>query len=285
MKHRATARRKSIKHKMYMTDLDHSSTGFYTVLIVLTVSSKPTMPGVRPLNHPAFLQGRKAFPAIWTCLHFDVPAWTILSHPGLQTVLVILLIRQDHDETRKVVWLDVPEQERCRHTIIKPRTGHENGQQQTQRIDQQMPLAPVDLLAAIIPPLGASHLGGLDGLTINAHGAGRGLAPHGHTSPLAQGLDYLGPCPIVAPLDKVVIDGTLGQQIVRQHIPLAATAIQVEQCIQDFPHVDLPRAPSSWALLGGGDHRSHDGPLLVRQIRGIFSPRLIFLYHVCALLY
>src|SRR6516164_9710841 len=59
MKHRATARSESIQHKMYMTDLDHSSTGFYTVLIVLTVSSTPTMPGVRPLNHPTFLQGRK----------------------------------------------------------------------------------------------------------------------------------------------------------------------------------------------------------------------------------
>jgi len=120
------------------------------------------MPGVRPLNHPAFLQGRKAFCTGWTCLHFDVPAWTMLSHPGVQSVIVILLIRKDRDETWKVVWLDVLEQERCRHTIIKSRTGNENGQQQAQRIDQQMPLAPIDLLAAIIPTLGASHLGGLD---------------------------------------------------------------------------------------------------------------------------
>src|SRR5438876_2039988 len=139
MKHRATARSKSVQHKMYMTDLDHSSTGFHSVLIVLTVSSTPTMPGVRPRNHPAFLQGRKAFRAGWPCLHFDVPAWTMLSHPGVQCVIVILLIRKDRDETRKVVWGDVPKQERCRHTIIKTRTGNENGQQQAQRIDQQMP--------------------------------------------------------------------------------------------------------------------------------------------------
>src|SRR5712691_5598919 len=177
MKHRATARSESIQHKMSMTDLDHSRTGFYTVLIVLPVSSTPTMPGVRPLHHPALLHGRKAFRAGWTCLHFDVPAWTMLSHPGVQSVIVILLIRKDRDETRKVVWVDVPEQERCRHTNIKTRTGNENGQQQAQRIDQQMPRAPVDLLAAIIPPLGASHLGGLDFFNLNAHGAGRGLAP------------------------------------------------------------------------------------------------------------
>jgi hypothetical protein len=76
----------------------------------------------------------------------------------------------------------------------------------------------------------------------------------------------------------------LGQQIMRQHLPLAATAVQGAQRIQDFPHVDLPRAPSSGVLFGGWDHRSHEGPWLVCQIRGIFSPQLIFLYHACALL-
>ena len=79
----------------------------------------------------------------------------MLSHPGVQSVIVILLIRKNRDETRKMVGVDVPEQERCRHPIIKPGTGNEHGQQQAQRIDQQMPLAPVDLLATIIPPLRA----------------------------------------------------------------------------------------------------------------------------------
>src|SRR5262245_30507516 len=225
----------------------YKSWHYQTILIVLTVSSKSTMPGVCPFNYPALLQGRKAFRARETCLHFDVPVWTMLSHPGVQSVIVILLIRKDRHETRKVVWGGLPEQERGRHTIIKPRTGNEHGQSQAQRIDQQMPLTPLNLLAAIISPLRTSHLGGLDRLTINAHGTARGCAPRSRTGPLAQDLDHLGPCPIIAPLDKVVIDRTLGQHIVRQHIPLAATAIQVEQCIQDFPHIDLPRAPSSWA--------------------------------------
>src|SRR5262249_47952403 len=105
MKHRVTTRSESVQHQMYMTDLDHSRTGCYSVLIVLTVSSTPAMPGVRPLNNPAFLQGRKTVRAGWPCLHFDVPAWTILSHPGVQSVSVILLIRKDRDETRKVVWV------------------------------------------------------------------------------------------------------------------------------------------------------------------------------------
>jgi hypothetical protein len=65
-----------------------------------------------------------------------------------------------------MVGVDVPEQERGRHSIIQPGTGNEYGQQQAQRIDQQMPLTPIDLLATIVPPLRAAHLGGLDRLTI-----------------------------------------------------------------------------------------------------------------------
>ena len=130
------------------TDLDHRSTGFYTALIVLTVPSVPTMPGVRPLNHPAFLQRREAFRALWTRLDLDAPPRTMLGHPGVQGVIVILLIRKDRHETRKVVWRDVAEQERGGHPIIEPGTGNTDSEQQPQRIDQQMPLAPFDFLAA-----------------------------------------------------------------------------------------------------------------------------------------
>src|SRR6266852_1381827 len=200
----------SVQHKMNITDLDHSSTGFDTSLIVLTVPAVPAMPGVRPLNHPTFRQGREAFRARGTRLHFDAPAGTMLSHPGVQSVIVIRLLRKDRDETWKVVWLDLTEQDRCRHPSIQPGTRHEDGQQQAQRIDQQMPLAAVAFLATIIPTLGASHLGGLDRLALNAGGTGGGLTPRCHAGPFAQGLDQLGPCSIVAPLGKVVIDSALG---------------------------------------------------------------------------
>ena len=104
-----------MQHKMSMTDLHPSPTGFYRVLIVRTVSSTLAMPGVRPLNHPAFLQGRKALRASWPCLHFAVPAWTMLRHPGVQRVIVIRLTRKHCDETRKMGGVDVPEQAGGRH--------------------------------------------------------------------------------------------------------------------------------------------------------------------------
>ena len=145
---------KPIQHKINITDFDHSSTGFYTSLIVLTVSTGPTIPSVRTLNHPAFLQWREAFRALWTCLHFEVPPRTMRCHPGFEGVIVILRIRKDRDETRKIVRRDEAEQDRGRHPVIQTGAGHEDGEQQPQRIHQQMPLAPFDFLAAIIPARG-----------------------------------------------------------------------------------------------------------------------------------
>src|SRR2546428_2510198 len=101
-----------------------------------------------------------------------------------------------------------------------------------------MPLAPVDFLAAILPALRPSSLGGLDRLALDARGTGGGLAPGFHPSPLAQGPDQLRPCPLVTPLGTIVIDGTFGQHIMRQQIPLAATSVQGEQRIQDWLKMD-----------------------------------------------
>src|SRR3989441_7201103 len=284
MKLRATTRIKLIKHKINVTDLDHSSTGFYASLIVLTISTGPTIPSVRALNHPAFLQWREAFRTLWTCLDFEVPPRPMRCHPGVEGVIVILRIRKDRDETRKIVRLDVAEQERGRHPVIQTGAGNEDSDQQPQRIHQQMPLAPFDFFAAIIPALRAPDLGGLDRLAIDAHGTGGGLAPRFHARAFAHGLDHLGPCPVVAPLGKVVIDSALGQQIMRQHVPLAAAPVQIENRVEDFPHVDLTRAPSTWTLRGRRNQRFHDCPLLVCKIRGILLSRLVFLQHARALL-
>src|SRR5262249_48598193 len=146
----------------------HSSTGFYCGRILLTVSATPTLPGVRPLNHPAFLQGWKALRADWPRRHCDVPAWTMLSPPGRQSLMVLLLIRNNRAATRTMGGGDAAEPERGRHPISKTGTGNEHGQHPAQRIDQQMPLTPRDLLATIVPPLRAAHRGGLDRLTLTA---------------------------------------------------------------------------------------------------------------------
>ena len=204
MKRRTTTGSKPVQHKMYMTDLYHSSATFCTVLIVLAVPAIPAMPGVCPLHHPAFRQRRETWRARWTRLDFDAPASTMCGHPGIQGMVMRLLSRKDRAEPRKGLGRDVAEQDRGRHASIKTGTGNQDNPSQAQRIDQQMPLAPVDCLAPIIPTLGAFRRGGLDRWAIDARGTGGGCTPRCHAGPLASGLDQLGPSPVVAPLGNVV---------------------------------------------------------------------------------
>src|SRR5262249_12942595 len=154
MKGRTIAWGKPMKHKINITDLDHRRTRFHTALIVLTVAPIPPIPGVRTLNDPAFLQWREAFHALWTRLHLDAPTGPMLGHPGVQGMVMILLVRKDRHKTWQVMGGDVAEQERGRHPIIKTRTGNEDSQHQTQRTDHQMPLTPFDFLAPSYPRAG-----------------------------------------------------------------------------------------------------------------------------------
>ena len=124
MKRGVTAGSESVQHKMNMTHLDHGRTGFCAALIVLAVPAIPAMPGVRPLNHPTFLQRREAFRALWPRLHLYAPRGPMRGHPGIQGMVVILLIRKDRAEPWKVVGCDVAEQDRGCHTIIETSAGN-----------------------------------------------------------------------------------------------------------------------------------------------------------------
>jgi hypothetical protein len=107
------------------------------------------MPRVRPLDPPAFLQRRAAFRPRWPRLDLDAPTGSMLSHPGLQVVLVRLLIRKDRHQTWTGLGWDEAKEPRSRHAIGETRTGHEARQDHAAGIDHQMPLAPCDFLAPI----------------------------------------------------------------------------------------------------------------------------------------
>src|SRR5215475_8964169 len=93
----------SMQHKMHMTALDHRRTRCDPALIVLTVAPIPPMPRVCARNHPAFRQWGEAFSALGMCLHLDAPPGPRRGHPGVQRMVVILLIRKDRHETREVL--------------------------------------------------------------------------------------------------------------------------------------------------------------------------------------
>ena len=127
-----------------------------------------------------------------------------------------------------------------------------------------MTLPPGDLLASIVVPI-ISDFSRLDGLAVDAAGAGVLVLSEGDPHRLAQGVEDLLPGAIVAPLGEVFVDGALGRQVVRQHVPLAAGAIDVEDRVDHFPEINLAR-PSH---LGDGDQRPDDFPLRVGQVAGV----------------
>ena len=273
-----------MQHKMHVTDVDHCRPGCDASLIVLPMATGPPMPRVRALNSPALRQGRAALRPLGTRLPCEVPPRTRRCPPGFAGVMVLRGLRKDRDEPRQRGHVDMAEQERGGDPVLQTRTGQEDGAQHPQRIHPQRPLAPVALLAALIPTLRTAHLGGLDRLTREARRPGGGCAPRCPAGPLAPGRDHLGPGPVVAPLDKLVRDRALGQHSMRPHGPLAPAPVQREDRGEDFPPIDLTRAPSSGARLGRWEHWCHDGPWLVRGICRICLATTLFLSHISALL-
>src|SRR6202041_2089560 len=125
-----------------------------------------------------------------------------------------------------------------------------------------MTLAPCDLLVAVVAARTA-YFRSLDGLCVDAAGAGRGVAPLLLPHGLTQGIDEALPGAVVAPKGEVIVDGALGEQVMRQHVPLAAGAVLIEQSVQDFAHLDLPRPP---ARFGRWNQGSQEIPLGVGQV-------------------
>src|SRR5512132_2443109 len=191
--------------------INHGGTGLRCPFIILAVAPIATIPGVGTLHHPAFLQGRETFGPFWTSLHFDSPIWALLCHPCVESMIVILAIGKDRFETWKVLRIDLLEQLRGRHAIIQPRTCDQQGHQQAHGINHQMPLAPFDLLTAIIATLGTAHLRRFDGLAVDACGAWGWLPTRLLAGLFSQCLKHLGPRAMVTPPRKVVVHGTLGE--------------------------------------------------------------------------
>ena len=75
---------------------------------IRTVSTVPSMPGVHPFHHPPFGEGREACGALRTPRDLEVPRWAMLGHPRVEGMIMILLVRKDREQTRKVGGQHVP---------------------------------------------------------------------------------------------------------------------------------------------------------------------------------
>src|SRR5215472_2636940 len=98
-----------------------------------------------------------------------------------------------------------------------------------------MPLAPRDVLAPVLPPLGAPPLGGLDRLPGEARDAGGGLTPRCDARAFAHGRAPRGPGPGSAPWRHVVRDRARGQEILRPQVPWTPAPVPRAKRGEDGP--------------------------------------------------
>ncbi len=138
-------------------------------------------------------------------------------------------------------------------------------QQIALRINQQMALAALDLLAAIIATRSA-HLGGLDRLAVDDRCCRLRSAADLTAVTLTQNLGHVLPGAILAPLSIVVEDSTARRILMRQPPPLRSRAQQIKDGIDDAPQrIGLP--PCRW--MAAGDEGREQRPFGIGEIPGV----------------
>ena len=145
------------------------------------------------------------------------------------------------------------------------------GEQQANRIDQDMPLAPIDFLARIIATFVAAFTA-FDALAIDDRRTGLAVASRQQARGLPQvGVD-LHPETIAFPEAKVMVDGAPRGKVTGQVAPLAPGCDHIEHRVEQFPVGMLtPSAPC------GGLRKAvfNQLPFTLSQVRCISHPELI----------
>ena len=127
-------------------------------------------------------------------------------------------------------------------------------------VDQELALSQTRAIRAAAAGCLVSPKKSADHKRKMGHRPTRDFGPH----PGPQGIYDDPPGPVIAPASEVEIHVALGRQVVRQHVPLATGAIEVEDGVEDLAHVVDARP----ADIGGGDQELDDGPLRVGEVGG-----------------
>ena len=172
----------------------------------------------------------------------------MISSPGSMPIAPTAAIRPEVQELTAIAAVDpdeaqflasaaqTSEQETGAVAVLDRSCGDHHGQQQAHGINQDMPFRAIDLLASIVAAR-ASESGRFDTLAIQAT-SGRMLVP-ARTLPHFGPQCVMDPLPdaILAPVPKVGVHALPFRILLRQHPPLDATDSDVQDAIDDQPHV------------------------------------------------
>src|SRR5579871_3964915 len=153
--------------------------------------------------------------------------------------------------------------------ILDVGAGDHYDQHQAQRVDDQVTLGTVDLLAGI-KASDFIAFGALDRLAIEDGRSGLGFAPMGMTELSAKVVVELDPEAAENPVAVVGVKDRPGREVLRHVAPLATCANDVENPIEDFAIRMFTRTARLREWL---EEVIYEIPLFIAQIRGILYLR------------
>jgi len=147
---------------------------------------------------------------------------------------------------------------------------HQNGQQQPQRIDDDVALAPLDPFAAVKAPHSA-HVRRLDRLAIDDGQAGTGLTSSLDPYTAPQGIGQAFEEALLGPSSEVIVDGLPGRKALGEHAPLASGFIEVKQGVTEVSRLMFSEGLPL-------EERFDSLPLGVRQVGAVAWISMILLH-------
>lgn len=228
---------------MYRRYLDHRLARLHTPFIVPALTTIATLPAERPLHHPTLWQKHETLGVLKTLDHLNRLLDLLLLHPMIQTVVAIFLVTSDQFQPFGVIGWEPTQHPGSRRAVVQRRRRDRDRQQQTQAVHHDMSLPPRNLLVAIVAPH-AANFASLDALAVDRGGSGGWISPGSNPNLSDQCILDLVPSFVVPPADQRVVDGALGREIVRKHVPLASGSVDGEDGVEDFPHVHPAGCPT-----------------------------------------
>ena len=256
------------EHDVDHGDVDHRLAGGGVAFVVFAVAAIATQPGEGPLDDPAFGQHDESLDLGWPKHGLDQPSVTT-GHSGRKLVAAVGDVGEDHRQSAKPRSRAVqrPQDEERPVVILNACRMDDDGEDQAQGVDHDVPLAAGDFLARVAASTSPAHVRRLDGLTVEDCGAGRGLAAHLASELVPERIVNPLPRSVVAPIAEDAVNGFPLGEFAGKQPPGATTAEDVENRVDDRATAHrLGRAP-----MGSLRQKlAKDLPLSVAQIRGIF---------------
>jgi hypothetical protein len=116
---------------------------------------------------------------------------------------------------------------------LRARSRHHNHQQQAERVHQNVPFAPINILSGSGAML-ATTIRRRDALRVKNRCRRLPGAPFGLAQPLTQTIMDAFPHSLQLPQPEVVIDDSPARKLMWQQAPRAARAHDIEDCIENL---------------------------------------------------